>query len=150
MPQEINVTIAGLSDRDDVVTLLSRQLTEHEIRLPDASVQKAVDGVLADSRLGFLLVAKDREVPVGVAYVSFIWTLERGGLTAWLEELYVVPERRDGGIGLQMLEAVLERAQHNGCAAVDLEVDITHERAAHLYMRSGFEQLNRSRWVKFL
>ena len=150
MPREISVAIAGQSDRDDVVILLSRQLAEHEIRLPDASLRGAVDRVLADKRLGFLLVARHRVVPVGVAYVSFVWTLERGGLTAWLEELYVVPERRDGGIGLLMLTAVLERARERGCAAIDLEVDITHERAAHLYMREGFEQLERNRWVKFL
>ncbi|MDI6807801.1 MAG: GNAT family N-acetyltransferase [Candidatus Eisenbacteria bacterium] len=82
--------------------------------------------------------------------ISIAWTLERGGLTAWLEELYVVPERRECGIGSLMLGAVLERVREHGCAAIDLEVDITHDRATHLYMREGFEQLNRSRWAKFL
>jgi ribosomal protein S18 acetylase RimI-like enzyme len=100
--------------------------------------------MLADPRRGFILV----DGAAGVAWVSFTWSLEHGGLTAWLEELYIVPERRDSGLGTALLRAAEERARAAGCEAVDLEVDAEHTRAARLYQREGYRPLPRARWVK--
>lgn len=47
---------------------------------------------------------------VGVAYLSFTWTLEHGGKSCWLEELYVMPAYRKRGIGRQLLDAGCQRA----------------------------------------
>jgi GNAT superfamily N-acetyltransferase len=82
------------------------------------------------------------------ADVAFTWTLEHCGKSAWLDELYVVPEYRGKGIGAALLRAALEAAQRSGCAAVDLEVDEAHARAENLYVQAGFRPLGRSRWVK--
>jgi ribosomal protein S18 acetylase RimI-like enzyme len=49
-----------------------------------------------------------------------------------------------------MLAAVIDGARAAGCAAIDLEVDRDHARAAHLYARSGFTSLPRARWVRLL
>jgi GNAT superfamily N-acetyltransferase len=135
-----------VSERDAAVALLLAQLADHAIDTPRAAVERAVDGLLADPRRGFLLV----EPGVAVAWVSFTWALEHGGLTAWLEELYVVPDRRGSGIGTRLLREAERRARAAGCAAVDLEVDVEHGRAADLYRREGFVPLPRARWVKKL
>jgi GNAT superfamily N-acetyltransferase len=87
---------------------------------------------------------------VGVAYLAFTWTLEHGGKTAWLEEMYVLPAHRGQGIGRALLTAVCTHASEQGCAAVDLEVDAAHQRAVHLYAREGFRPLDRTRWVRQL
>ncbi len=85
-----------------------------------------------------------------MAYVSFTWTLEHGGKSAWLEELYIVPAERNRGVGRAMLATVLQQANAADCAAVDLEVDTTHARAGPLYAREGFTPLSRARWVRAL
>jgi GNAT superfamily N-acetyltransferase len=103
--------------------------------------------MLGEPRLGFILLAREGAA-VGVAWVSTTWSLEHGGLTAWLEELYVVPERRSSGIGRALLLDVIERTRKLGCAAIDLEVDVEHARAEHLYQREGFSRLPRARWVR--
>jgi GNAT superfamily N-acetyltransferase len=77
-----------------------------------------------------------------------LMTLQHGGKSAWLDELYVAPEYRGKGIGAALLRAALETAQRSGCAAVDLEVDEAHARAENLHKREGFEPLHRTRWVK--
>lgn len=135
-------------DREAVIRLLAAQLAEHQIETPSNAIVAGVDGIMTDDRRGFLLVAKEGGAVVGVAYVAFTWTLEHGGKSCWLEELYVVPERRDHGIGTRLLESVLERAKSEDCAAVDLEVDSDHRRAADLYSRHGFRSLPRARWVR--
>jgi GNAT superfamily N-acetyltransferase len=73
--------------------------------------------------------------------------VEHGGRVAWLEELYVVPARRNAGIGQLLLDEVLQTAKGLGCLAVDLEVDVEHARAEHLYERAGFRRLRRMRWT---
>jgi GNAT superfamily N-acetyltransferase len=147
---QIQVAPPAARERSIVADLMTRRLAEHEIPISPEALLAAIDGVLVDERRGLLLLAKHDRQAVGVAYVSFTWSLEHGGKSSWLEELYVLPEWRSRGIGASMLAAAIEEARLRGCAAVDLEVESAHERAAHLYARSGFTRHSRTRWVKKL
>ncbi|MGH7789801.1 MAG: GFA family protein, partial [Candidatus Binatia bacterium] len=49
-----------------------------------------------------------------------------------------------------LLEAALAAAVAAGACAVDLEIEIGHERAASLYQRFGFAALERRRWTLLL
>src|SRR5579872_1065229 len=89
-------------------------------------------------------------VPVGLAYLAYTWTLEHGGQSAWLDELYVVPGERSRGVGTALLRAALDHAARRGCRAVDLEVEAAHARAARLYAREGFRPHHRARWYRRL
>jgi GNAT superfamily N-acetyltransferase len=133
-----------------VLELLSLQFKEHQIEVSEKALFTAIEAILADERLGFFLLARLSEQAVGLACVSFCWTLEHGGRSAWLDELYVLPEYRSRGIGGLLIKAVLQAAKAQGCAAVDLEVDHEHRRAEQLYQRFGFDPLSRSRWVREL
>ena len=148
--RHVVIVPARAVDREHVIELLAQQLAEHHIATARDSIAAAVDGMTADARRGFVLVAREGATVIGVAYVSFTWTLEHGGQSCWLEELYVVPQRRGQGVGATLLAAVLERARSAGCAAVDLEIDDEHGRAANLYARHGFRPLTRRRWVRDL
>jgi GNAT superfamily N-acetyltransferase len=138
------------ADQADLCRLLASQLDEHHIRLDAARLANAVGGVLDVPARGFFLVARDGRLAVGAAYVSFIWALEHGGHAGWLEELYVVPARRESGLGTRLLEAAMDEARNAGCAALDLEIDADHERVRSLYQRHGFTTLPRSRVVRRL
>lgn len=127
--------------------LLSVQLQEHGSDTTGKQLGGAIRSVLGDGRLGFFLVAKEGDEVVGVAYVSFIWSLEHGGKSSWLDELYVLPRCRGQGVGTALVEAVKERVRILGGAAVDLEVDVEHARAEGLYRRLGFKKLPRTRLV---
>lgn len=145
----MNIALAAASDIPAVVDLLVAQLAEHDIDTPREGIEGAVAGMLADPRRGFILVARLNldEHPVAVAFVSFTWSLEHGGLTSWLEELYVVPAQRERGLGRALLLEAMARARAAGCAAVDLEVTDEHARAARLYLREGYVRLPRTRYV---
>jgi ribosomal protein S18 acetylase RimI-like enzyme len=125
-------------------------MAEHAIDIARGEIEQAVRGMLDDERRGFILVAHEGDLRAGLAYVAFTWSLEHGGLTSWLEELYVRPELRERGIGRALLLAAHEAARAAGCAATDLEVDADHRRAARLYEREGYRALPRARWVKKL
>jgi len=130
-----------------VSALLAAQLDEHAIPLERALLGETVASALLDDGRALVLLARDGGRPIGVAYLSFQLTLEYGGRVVWLEELYVVPERRGQGIGQRLLEACLDVARARGCRAVELEVDVSHARAANLYARAGFRALDRVHWT---
>ncbi len=141
---------AGPDDAASVQHLLAVQLAEHHIDITAEKLANSIHGVLEVPKRGFFLIALRDGLCIGVAYVSFIWALEHGGQAGWLEELFVVPEHRTGGVGTQLLEAVIAAARVSGCAALDLEIDRDHERVHSLYERHGFSPLPRSRVVKRL
>ena len=149
-PAEPLIERAAARDRDALVRLLGVQLADHDIVLDDVRLGGAIDGVLADASRGIFVVARLAARVVGVAYLSFTWCLEHGGRSAWLEELYVEPDHRLRGIGRALLVHACSLAKASGCAAVDLEVDATHARAANLYLRLGFHPHQRARWVRVL
>jgi GNAT superfamily N-acetyltransferase len=121
-PTSVVIRPATKADREVVINLLLVQLHEHGIAIQAPDLAMPIDGVLTCPKRGILFVATLQRVPVGLAYLSFTWTLEHGGKTAWLEELYVVPEQRQKGIGQALLTAVCAHATEQDCAAVDLEV----------------------------
>ncbi|HSJ58459.1 MAG TPA: GNAT family N-acetyltransferase [Anaerolineae bacterium] len=148
MHEQLELRVATASDLETVLDLLAAQFSEHDIELPGQALRLAVAALFDRDDLGFFVVACDGAQTVGLAAVSFAWTLEHGGRSAWLDELYVLPERRAAGIGTALLREAVRHAAATGCAAVDLEVDRDHRRAEALYAREGFSPLPRSRWVR--
>ncbi len=147
---EISIKLATSNDIPAVIVLLERQLVEHDLGISSERIRDAIEGVISDRSRGFLLVANVHDITIGVAYVSFVWSIEHGGSAAWLEEMYVIPEWRNRGAGLALLRETLKQCKEAGCQAIDLEIAAAHEAAGRLYARMGFLPLDRSRWVKFL
>ena len=145
MVNTMRTSLARVDDLDEVVSLLTAQFDEHRMVCEAAVVRAAASGALDQPSRGTFLLARETG-PVGLAYIAYIWTLEHGGRTAWLEELYVVPAMRSRGVGSALLRAVFAHAAKEECAAIDLEVDEDHARVASLYLRAGFRRLQRNRW----
>jgi GNAT superfamily N-acetyltransferase len=141
------IRTASLPDLKIVLDLLERQFAEHSILFETGELERALSELLSRKELGLVLLAEDEGRCLGMAAISLAWTLEYGGRTAWLDELYVLPEYRSAGIGSALIERTLLEARNIGCLAVDLEVDQDHTRAEDLYQRFGFERLPRSRWA---
>lgn len=148
--EPLSITRLQAADQDAVVSLLVAQVKEHRFPSKSEGVAQVVARILSDEQYGFFLVARMGSDIIGVAYVSTIMSVEHGGPVGWLEELYVSPEHREQGVGSALLKAVLEQAREAGLIAIDLEVDVEHQRAESLYTRFGFRNLPRSRWVKEL
>ncbi len=150
MMDGIEIRPATPADLDEVTDLLAAQLREHDIPIARADLAFAADGILRVPERGFVLVAVRDGRAVGVACVSFSWTVERGGMVAWLDELYVVPAQREHGVGNELLGTAIATAGAAGCRTMELEVETSHARAEHLYRRHGFADLPRRRWTRVL
>jgi ribosomal protein S18 acetylase RimI-like enzyme len=144
----MKIEIATTKDLNILHKLIQKQFLEHEIDYEDDQLKSAIDQMLTNDSLGFFLIAKEKNQSLGFAVISFAWTLEHGGKSAWLDELYVLPEHRNAGIGSAIVDRLFIEAKEKGCLAVDLEVESDHRRAENLYVRKGFQKLDRSRWAQ--
>ena len=136
---------------DALVALFGAQLREHAINTSPEDLRVVIQTIIDDKRYGFILVASAPDGSlVGAAYASSLLSFEHGGVSGWLEELYVLPECRGQGIGSQLLAAVIARARSLGWRALDLEVDATHQRAISLYVRHEFQPHSRTRFYRIL
>jgi GNAT superfamily N-acetyltransferase len=145
---DVQVRPATSGDREALVALMLAQFREHAIALGAAGVGRAIDGVFEQPQRGRLLLATVAGTAVGFAGLSFTWSYEHGGRAAWLDELYVEPAHRERGIGRRLVHAAYDVARESGALTLDLEVDVEHRRAEHLYEREGFVRLQRARWVR--
>jgi ribosomal protein S18 acetylase RimI-like enzyme len=140
------------ADRAALAAILHRQLAGHSLCPPLAVIDATVGGILGRPEMARLLVAVARDARgtqnaiVGVAALTFVLSLEHGGLSTWLEELYVDPSVRGRGIGTSLLCAAQAFAAAHGARAIDLEVETGHERVNTLYERVGFRRHARQRW----
>jgi GNAT superfamily N-acetyltransferase len=147
----VEIRLAQPADLDAVVYLLGQQLREHRIDTGAAQIRSVIERILADTRLGFVLVATGRDgKPVGVAFGTSILGVEHGGISGWIEELYVLPEFRDKGIGSRMIGEFIRVATELGWRAIDIEVDAGHERVESLYGRNDFQPVPRKRFCRKL
>lgn len=135
---------------DLVAALFEKQLAEHAVNRSREELVAGLRTLLAYPKQGFVLSAVSEDKPIGVAYGACILSLEHGGWSGWLDELYVLPEWRGRGVGLALLEAVVSGAKERGWAALDLEVDSNHQRVISLYARNRFELVDRTRFVRRL
>jgi GNAT superfamily N-acetyltransferase len=146
----VNIQLIDSYTLGAAIDLLESQMREHDIVISRADLQAATQKLMSDRRYGFMLVATSDEGPIGVAYASSILSLEHGGISGWLEELYVLPKWRGQGIGSRLIAEVVALAKEAGWRALDLEVEASHQRAISLYARHQFQPRSRSRFYRVL
>lgn len=136
MSSEIPVRRAAVADAPEVARLLHDFNTEFDDPTP------GVEALTARARLllaeGEMTVLLGGERPDGIALIRLrpaIWT---EGLDAYLEELYVAPERRGEGIGRALLEAAMDAARDGGAVRIDLGTSVDDTAAIALYESCGF------------
>jgi ribosomal protein S18 acetylase RimI-like enzyme len=132
---------------DELETLLPfvRGFYEH-FAYPFSEVEKrgTLERVLRDPALGRLFfIASPAADPFGYVFLSFYFSIEYGGLTAFIDEIYIAPGKRSEGLGSAALSSILGLAPALGLSAVHLEVERANTRAAELYARLGFVDYGR-------
>jgi GNAT superfamily N-acetyltransferase len=135
----------GEGDRGVAAQLLSAQLVEHHLPADPEGIRRGIEGALAPHSPAWLWLAERDGTAVAVFLANEIVSVERGGTVLWVEELYVVPAARRGGVARSLLTRVREEALRRGVRAIDLEVVPSQAAALALYRSIGFEDVPRLR-----
>ena len=99
------------------------------------AVASRVRQLLAAGEITVLLAGSP---PDGLAVLRFRPALWKDALDCYLEELYVVPDRRGRGIGRVLMQAVMDFARREGAADMHLGTSEDDVAARALYESLGF------------
>jgi GNAT superfamily N-acetyltransferase len=130
------IRLASAADAPTFGRLLHAFNVEFGESTPDPDLIAERAAPLIDS--GEVTVLFAGNGPDGFAELRFRPSLYTGALDAYLEELYVVPERRGHGLGRALLEAAMEHARERGAAHIDLGTSEGDVGARVLYESAGF------------
>lgn len=107
-------------------------------RLPwdPAVARSCLERMWGDPRYGRVFMASAGE-PVGYGILAFGFSLEYGGVDAFVDELYVRPDHRVRGIGSALIDAMEAACRGAGVTALHLEVEHDNPGGRRLYRRRG-------------
>ena len=87
---------------------------------------------------GEVTVLLTGDPPLGLAQLRFLPSMWSEGFEAYLEELYIAPDRRGGGLGRELLEAAIELSRERGATHLQLNTSEDDTAALGLYRSAGF------------
>ena len=143
-----NVRLASRADRDGALELVGKLLAELGGTPPaPAETAPVYDRLIDGEGNGFIAVGENEGELVAVCTVSFLQALRTRGRYAIIQEMFVQPEARSTGVGMDVLRFALEHAVANGCQTVELGTPYHGERQIQFYRRAGFSEVGtRLRW----
>ncbi len=94
------------------------------------------------------IIEKDRET-AGYMLLAYTFSQEAGGKTAWIEEIFILPQFRSKGLGKEAFAFIKNNIEPQ-CARLRLEVEDDNVKAKKLYASLGFEMLEYRQMIKEL
>jgi ribosomal protein S18 acetylase RimI-like enzyme len=132
---------AQADDAAEVAALLERFNREFDEFTPGVEVLTPRVREHVERGLSAFLLAGPTDV--GVAQLRFREYLHTGTPVCYLEELYVVPDRRGEGHGRLLMEAALQGARERGATSMELGTALDDTAARGLYESLGFTNLEK-------
>jgi GNAT superfamily N-acetyltransferase len=134
---------ASPSDVQKLVTLMAEFYVEGGYRLNHQRAAEAFATLLGDDRLGHVWFIQADGRDVGYVVLTLCYSMEYGGLSAFVDDLFVrVPYRR-AGLGTAALTHVRSFCAKNGVRAIHVETGRDNHAAQKVYSRIGFTHTDR-------
>jgi GNAT superfamily N-acetyltransferase len=112
--------------------------------------RRAATELMARPEMGGIWLMQVDAAIAGYLCITLCFSLEFDGCFALLDELYVEPAFRGGGLGSVAIAFAEDWSRSRGLAAMRLEVARGNPRAIDLYRKSGFKAHDRLLMTKWL
>lgn len=130
----VTIRAAKPEDRSRWDDLWQGYLVFYEHELPDEITELTWTRLLSEDPAIFCLIAADEnDQPVGFAHVVLHPSTWAQAPYCYLEDLFVDPQVRAGGIGRALIEEIYRQADENGWPYVYWKTQETNYRARGLY-----------------
>jgi ribosomal protein S18 acetylase RimI-like enzyme len=143
---DLTIRIASEADLDSLVRLAAAFRADlGQSTLSEVDFRASIAALLQDAGTEFFLALNAQKGAIGYVqarYRSSAWTLAP---EAELEDVFVVPDARRRGVGLQLVRFAIACAIERGCRSMGLNTNENNEGALAFYKRLGF-LAERPRW----
>jgi ribosomal protein S18 acetylase RimI-like enzyme len=132
-----SVRRATAEDAPALVSLMQAFYAEAGSPLDGHWASSALQALLSDSALGAIWLVSSDAQPVGHAVLAVRYTMEYGGLSGYIDDLFVRPAFRRSGVGRRLLDNVFAECRSRGCRSIQVEVGAGNAPAVALYASFG-------------
>lgn len=137
----ITVEKATISEVDSLIKLLSLLFTQEQEFEPNADAhKKALDILIHDPAAGDIFVLKKDFQIIGMATLLYSISTALGEKVAILEDVVILPDNRNQGLGSKFISKIIEYAKAEGCYRITLLTDSNNLSAQSFYQKLGFNK----------
>lgn len=141
--------IIRTAKRNDVPIILSfiKKLAEYEKLSHEVNVTSKIleESLFAEDTNAFSIIGYIADKPITFAIYFFNYSTFLGKKGLYLEDLFVLPELRNNGVGKKMLKHLANIALENNCGRFEWSVLDWNESAIQFYKKIGAEL--KSEWI---
>ncbi len=138
MNDSVTCREAGNGDAPLLLEMMREFYAVEELPFEGARAGRGLFELIGNRALGRAWLIESAGQPAGYVVLAFGFSLELGGLDAFVDELYVRPGFERRGLGRATLAFVEREARVSGVRTLLLEVRRGNDRAKRLYERAGF------------
>jgi GNAT superfamily N-acetyltransferase len=141
MPDSVAIRTANASDIAALLELVREYWAFEGVPGFDPErCARALRLLFGRPNLGTCWIAEHDGVAVGYLLACFVFSLEHGGLTAEIDELFVRKESRGAAIGGRLLSTAGTVLREAGCTSVALQLGRGNDVARAFYHRHGYTE----------
>jgi GNAT superfamily N-acetyltransferase len=133
------IRMASVEDAPALAALVEHYW--HFERIPGYArlrIETLLEILLGDSRAGAAWLAYDGASAIGYLLAVCVFSLENGGLTAEIDELYVRDDHRSAGVGTQLVAVAESFLSGRGCKNVALQLGRNNHAGRAFYEKRGY------------
>ncbi|HET9864992.1 MAG TPA: GNAT family N-acetyltransferase [Steroidobacteraceae bacterium] len=144
MSARVRILPVGTADVRDLLPLVEQYWRFEAIEGFDgARIAGLLERVIAQPALGRAWLARVDDLPAGYLLAVYVFSLEHQGLTAEIDEFFVLPPHRRLGLGGQLLRTAEVAFRAHGCTNVSLQIGRDNAEARAFYRRHGYGDRDR-------
>ena len=130
---------AALDDIPALIDMMQEFYAEADYPLDRQWAAASFSTLLRDDSLGAVWIIADDSEPAGYVVLTVRFSMEYGGLDAFIDDLFIRPAYRRRGLGRAALRALFDECKRRQVLAVHVEVGHDNVAAKALYSSYGLK-----------
>ncbi len=143
MKMKINYKPADYQDIEKVMEMMSEFYRHEKIDSDAVKIKTVLEEMIGNVNLGRIWLIKNYNENIGYLILTYGSSVEYGGRFALIDEFFIKEEFRNKGIGTAALRFVEVECKSMGIQTVHLQVKKFNPAAEKLYLRVGYEEIDR-------
>lgn len=133
-----------------ITTMMAEYYAMDGLDFEAEAATQAVQNLMEEPAFGYAYLIQHEGQSAGYLVMTFWYSLEFRGRSAFIDEIYLRPDFRNLGLGSQVIESVSSACKAQGIKTLRLEVEHENTRAQAVYRKNGFEAHPRDLMTKWL
>ena len=150
MNQSLFLLDTKVSDIEQILVLIHDFYQHFDYPYIESEKRLTLEDLFERPTAGRIYLIQKEQKIVGYVFLSFYFSIEFGGRTAFIDELFVLPGDRGQGIGSKVINLIEQKCLELNLKAIHLESERTNEGATALYLKLGFVDYDRRLMTKKL